>query len=133
MLIDPIPARQKEGFKFFTVFATFTSLPRVVKLVWSTNAPLASCMGLLNLLRGFTPAVTVIITKLVIDSVVYGIRIHSVQPIWLPVTLQLVVGLLDSLFNILNNMMKQLLQELVGNRVQLMILEKANTLDLAFF
>jgi ATP-binding cassette subfamily B protein len=133
MVIDPIPARQKEGFKLFTVFSTFTSLPRVVRLVWSTNAPLASCMGLLNLLRGFTPAVTVIITKLVIDSVVYGIRIHSVEPIWLPVTLQLVVGLLDSLFNILNNMMKQLLQELVGNRVQLMILEKANTLDLAFF
>ncbi|MGH2506129.1 MAG: ABC transporter ATP-binding protein, partial [Ktedonobacteraceae bacterium] len=36
-------------------------------------------------------------------------------------------------FSTLSNIAQQLLQELVGNRVQTMILEKANTLDLAFF
>ena len=133
MIVESTSTHPKNGFKLFNIFTTFTGLPRVIKLVWSTNALLTVGMGLLNLLRGFTPAATVVISKLVIDSVVYGIRIHSIEPIWFPVILQLGVGLFDSLLSILNNTMKQLLQELVGNRVQLMILEKTNTLDLASF
>jgi ATP-binding cassette subfamily B protein len=69
----------------------------------------------------------------VIDSVVRAIRIHNVSPIWLPVALQLGIVLLTNLLSTLSNIVQQLLQELVSNKVQLLILEKANTLDLAFF
>ena len=122
-----------EEFKISKVFEAFTSLPRVLSLVWSTSAPLTAALGLVSVLRGITPAVTVVITKLVIDSVVHGIRIHSVNPIWLPVGLQLAVGLADRLLSTISNTVQQLLQEHVSNRVQVMILEKANTLDLSFF
>ncbi|MEO9057731.1 MAG: ABC transporter ATP-binding protein [Ktedonobacteraceae bacterium] len=115
------------------VVGAFTSLPRVLRLVWSTSALLTVFMGILSLLQGFTPALSVWITGLVIDSVVLGIRIHSTSPIWFPVGLQLAIVLISNLLSTLSNIVQQLLQEKVSNRVQLLILEKADTLDLAFF
>ena len=115
------------------VVGAFTSLPRVLRLVWSTSALLTIGMGILSLLQGFTPALSVWITGLVIDSVVTGIRIHSASPIWFPVGLQLAIVLIANLLSTLSNIVQQLLQEKVSNRVQLLILEKADTLDLAFF
>ncbi len=47
--------------------------------------------------------------------------------------LQLGISLLSSLLGTLSNIVQQLLQERVSNRVQLLILEKSNTLDLSFF
>lgn len=121
------------GFKIRHVFEAFTSLPRVLRLVWSTSAPLTASLAFISLVRGFIPAVTVVITKLVVDSVVRGIAIHSLSPVWLPVILQLAIGLGDRLTSMLSNIVQQLLQDRVSNQVQFLILEKANSLDLAFF
>src|SRR5439155_26119632 len=104
-----------------------------LRLVWSTSAVLTLILGLLSLAQGFMPAITVTISGLVIDSVVQAIRIHSIAPIWLPVGLQLGAALASSLLSTFSNTVQQLLQEQVSNRVQLDILKKANTLDLAFF
>src|SRR6266516_3004862 len=125
--------RADENFSIKKVPGAFVSLPRVLSLVWSTNAPLTTLLGLLNLAQGFTPAISVSITGLVIDSVVRAINIHSTAPIWLPIGLQLAITLLSSLLSNLSNIVQQLLQEQVSNRVQLEIVKKANTLDLAFF
>ncbi|MBV8822164.1 MAG: ABC transporter ATP-binding protein, partial [Ktedonobacteraceae bacterium] len=122
-----------DGFSWKQVTGAFAGLPRVVRLVWSTSALFTILLGLLSLLQGFTPAANVWITKLVIDSVVRAIKIDSINPIWLPVTLQLGIVLFTNLLSTLSNIVQQLLQELVSNKVQLLILEKANTLDLAFF
>ena len=126
-------ATPEPEFKITKVFEAFTSLPRVLKLVWTTDAVLTACLALISLLRGVTPAATVIISQLVIDGVLRGIRTHSVDPIWLPVGLQLGVGLLDRFLTTVSNIIQQLLQERVANRVQLLVLEKSNVLDLAFF
>lgn len=125
--------RTEEKFSFRKVPEAFISLPRVLRLVWSTSAPLTTFLGILNLAQGFIPALSVTITALVIDSVVRAIRIHSVSPIWLPIALQLGITLFSSLLSNVSNIVQQLLQEQVSNRVQLEILKKANTLDLAFF
>jgi ATP-binding cassette, subfamily B, bacterial len=122
-----------EKFSIKKVPGALASLPRVLRLVWSTSALLTILLGLLSLLQGFTPAFSVTITALVIDSVVQAIRIHSTSPIWFPIGLQLGITLLSSLLSTLSNIVQQLLQEQVSNRVQLNILKKANTLDLAFF
>src|SRR6266571_3923491 len=122
-----------EKFNIKRVPAAFASLPRVLRLVWSTSAVLTVMLGLLSLAQGFMPAVTVTISGLVIDSVVRAIRIQSITPIWLPVVLQLGAALASSLLSTFSNTVQQLLQEQVANRVQLDILKKANTLDLAFF
>jgi ATP-binding cassette subfamily B protein len=125
--------RAEEKFSFRKVPEAFVSLPRVLRLVWSTSALLTTLLGFLNLAQGFIPALSVSITALVIDSVVRAIKIHSVSPIWLPIALQLGITLLSSLLSNVSNIVQQLLQEQVSNRVQLEILKKANTLDLAFF
>src|SRR6266699_4300650 len=125
--------RTDEKFSIKRVPAAFASLPRVLRLVWSTSAVLTLILGLLSLAQGFMPAITVTISGLVIDSVVQAIRIHSIAPIWLPVGLQLVAALASSLLSTFSNTVQQLLQEQVSNRVQLEILKKADTLDLAFF
>jgi len=122
-----------EKFSIKKVPGAFASLPRVLRLVWSTSALLTILLGLLSLMQGFTPAFSVTITALVIDSVVKAIRIHSTNPIWFPIGLQVGITLLSSLLSTLSNIVQQLLQEQVSNRVQLDILKKANTLDLAFF
>jgi ATP-binding cassette subfamily B protein len=123
----------EEKFSIKKVPGALISLPRVLRLVWSTSAILTILLGLLSLLQGFIPAFSVTITALVIDSVVRAIRIHSTAPIWLPIGLQLGITLLSSLLSTLSNIVQQLLQEQVSNRVQLNILKKSNTLDLAFF
>jgi ATP-binding cassette subfamily B protein len=126
---------EEEQFKVRHIFAAFASLPRVMKLVWSTNARLTAGMLLISVLRGFLPAVSVYITKQVIDSVFKAILspMHDTRPVWLFVGLQLAANLLDRLLSTLSNIVQQLLQEEISNKVQLLILEKANTLDLAFF
>jgi ATP-binding cassette subfamily B protein len=125
--------RTEEKFSYKKIPGTLTSLPRVMRLVWSTSATLTTLLGLLYLAQGFVPVFSVTITGLVIDSVVKAINIHSTAPIWIPIGLQLGITLFSSLLSNFSNIVQQLLQEQVSNRVQLDILKKANTLDLAFF
>ncbi len=117
--------RTDEKFSFRKIPGAFISLPRVLRLVWTTSALLTIFLGLLNLVQGFIPAFSVSITALVIDSVIRAIKIHSTSPIWLPIGLQLGITLLSSLLSNLSNIVQQLLQEQVSNRVQLEILKKA--------
>src|SRR6266567_503224 len=95
---------QEEGFKITQVLEAFTSLPRVLRLVWSTHAGFTLIMAILSLLRGFIPAITVSITRYLIDSVVLAIRspTHNISMVWVFVGLQLAVGLLDRLFTVLS-------------------------------
>lgn len=126
--------RNEDGFDFRMIFQAFTSLPRVSKLVWSTQPFYTLALGLINIARGFSPALSAWVTKLVIDSVVNAVSqkgdVSTV--IWL-VLLQLLINVATGLLGTLSNIVQQLLQELVSNRVRLMVMDKANTLDLSFF
>src|SRR2546430_7113758 len=88
--------RTDEKFSFRKIPGAFISLPRVLRLVWTTSALLTIFLGLLNLVQGFIPAFSVSITALVIDSVIRAIKIHSTSPIWLPLALNLGLLLLPS-------------------------------------
>src|SRR5690348_8849082 len=99
------------------VLSSFSSLPRVLRLVWSASPLLTLGLAFVTLLSGVTPVATVTISGFLINSVVAGIATHSLAPIWLPVILQLAVGLLNLLFSMCNTIMQQLLQERVTNHV----------------
>jgi ATP-binding cassette subfamily B protein len=124
---------EDEGFSLKQIPGAFASLPRVLRLVWSTHAPLTLAMGILSLIQGFTPVASVWITSQVIDSVVKAALTHNIGLIWFPIVLQLSITLFASLLSTLSNIAQQMVQELVSNRIQIMILEKADTLDLSFF
>ena len=138
--VSPAPVSRRrsrnpdeEGFSLKQVPIAFASIPRVMKLVLSASVLFTVLMGVLSILQGFMPALSIEITRVVVNSVEVGIRIHSVNPIWFPVGLQLGVVLLTSLLSTLGNVVQQLLQEKVSNKIQLLVLEKSNTLDLSFF
>ena len=139
-VVNPAPVSRRrnrnpdeEGFSLRQVPIAFASIPRVMKLVLSASVLFTVLMGVLSILQGFMPALSIEITRIVVNSVEVGIRIHSINPIWFPVGLQLGVVLLTSLLSTLGNIVQQLLQERVSNKIQLLVLEKSNTLDLSFF
>lgn len=123
----------EDGFKLGMVLGAFTSLPRVLKLVWATHAAYTTSLGFITVVRGFSPAASAWVTKLVIDSVIAAISTKNITPVLWLVLLQLVITVGSSLLATLGNIIQQLLQEQVSNRVRLMVMEKANTLDLSFF
>jgi ATP-binding cassette subfamily B protein len=127
--------QKEEQFQLRKVFQAFTELPRVLSLVWSTSALLTSMLALLSLASGILPAASVWISGGVLQSVVKAIisKDHNLSEVWFYVIAQLIVNLLQSLVSTLSNISQQLLQERTSNRIQLMILQKADTLDLAFF
>jgi ATP-binding cassette, subfamily B, bacterial len=130
---SPGTAKNEEKFSLKKIPGTLASLPRVMRLVWQTSKIMTLVLGLLNILQGVLPAIRISITALVIDSVVQAIHLRSASPIWWPIGLQLGITLFSGLLNAISNIVQQLLQELVSNRIQLDILEKSGTLDLAFF
>ncbi|HVU66804.1 MAG TPA: ABC transporter ATP-binding protein [Ktedonobacteraceae bacterium] len=135
MLANLRGEQKEEQFQLRKVFQAFTELPRVLRLVWSTSALLTSMLALLSLASGLLPAASVWISGGVLQSVVRAIisTDHDLSQVWFYVIAQLIVNLLQSLVSTLSNISQQLLQERTSNRIQLMILHKADTLDLAFF
>ncbi len=125
--------KQDEKFDLKKVFAALAGLPRVIRLVWSASPLLTMGMALFTILGGITPLANAIIARLLLDSVIQGFLHHTFALVWLPVILQLGVNLLSRVCNTFTGLIQTLLQERVTEHVQLLILHKANTLDLAFF
>jgi ATP-binding cassette subfamily B protein len=127
----------EESLSFSKIITAFTSLPRVLALVWKIQPFFTLSLGLLYVLQGFVPTLTAYAAKLLLDAVLIAIRLRGAHGamtlvIWLVVA-QFAVQALSSLLQTLSNIVQQLLQEKTAHEVQLLVMEKANTLDLAFF
>ena len=119
------------------IVTAFTSLPRVLRLVWDVQPAFTAVLGALYIAQGFVPAATAFTSKLLIDAVVAAIRTGgkdgaATLVIWLVVA-QFAVQGAQALLQTLANIVQQLLQEKMSYAVQLQVMEKANSLDLAFF
>jgi ATP-binding cassette subfamily B protein len=119
------------------ILAAFKGVPRVLKLVWDVSPFFTIALGALYALQGFLPVLTAYITKLVIDQIVFGYTHHGgaailTRVVWLVIG-QFAVQGLGSLLSTLSNIVQQLLQEKTSYNIQLMVMDKANTLDLSFF
>ena len=120
-------------FTLRQILSAFTSLPRVLRLVWSASPPLVTGMALITVLQGITPLANVIIARLLIDNALLAITHGTIQPILLPVILQLVVNLANRFSNRLHSTLQVLLNHRLSNYMTLLVLRKAGTLDLPFF
>ena len=151
-----------------SVLGTTAALPRVLRLVWDASP--ATTLGLFaaTVVAGVIPAITALVSKGLINSVVAGITIHaghlsdreiltikgdafavdhglpSNLPLHSPVftaveaivflaVLQLVLFAVTALLGTIRNITQQLLQNSVAMRIQLMVMEKAASLDLQFY
>src|SRR6266850_3319782 len=144
-----------------SVVGTSAALPRVLRLVWDASPSTTLGLFITTAIAGVIPAAAAYTAKLLINSVVLGIAIHNFhQPdretlaqvcacspigpfqtihfnaVGMIVALsivQLALFALTALLGTIRNITQQLLQNSVAMRIQLMVMEKAASLDLQFY
>src|SRR5712692_3194000 len=140
-----------------SITGTTAALPQVLRLVWEASRAITVGLFVTTAIAGVIPTISVGITLTLTNAVVAGIKINSFHlpdhvrfadlgiP-WLPgptfsavgmililAVLQLVIFAVSALLNTLRNITQQLLQNSVSMRIQLMVMEKAASLDLPFY
>src|SRR5229473_1945100 len=139
-----------------SVRGTAAALPRVIRLVWDASPAVTVGLFAVTVVAGVIPAVSAYTSKLLVNAVVLGIEVHGhpttvadavrfdFGPWRTPVfttfngiiflaVLQLLIFALIAFLSTARNITQQLLQNAVSMRIQLMVMEKAASLDLAFY
>ena len=146
-----------------SVSGTTAALPQVLRLVWEASKPTTIGLFATTALAGLVPTVSVGLTLMLTNAVKQGIDVHQQHLAdrlvlsslasanggsvgWLPhltlsvmgmivflAILQFVIFAASALLNTLRNISQQLLQNSVSMRIQLMVMEKAASLDLPFY
>jgi len=115
-------------------FGVFRYSRRALALVWSTDRVLTLALGLLTLLAGVLPASVAYVGSLIVDAVVAAMRgaataSHVVALVVLEGTLVAAIAAAQRGLSLCQS----LLRAQLGQRVNVMILEKALTLELQHF
>ncbi len=117
----------------------FSYSRRALELVWTTSRGLALALGALTLAAGALPAAVAFVGAHIIDSVVAAIQAAGDERSALTTQALLLVGVEGLLVAALAGVQRgislcqSLLRAQLGQRVNVMILEKALTLELAHF
>jgi len=108
---------------------------RALALVWTTSRPLTIALGLLTLIGGVLPAVIAYIGQLIVDGVVAASQAADpdIRGVLMLVGLEALVVIAVAATQRGISASQSLLRALLGQRVNVMILEKAMTLELAHF
>jgi ATP-binding cassette, subfamily B, bacterial len=125
----PTPVTVQQRF-----FGVFRYSRRALELVWSTNRTLTVVLGMLTLVAGILPASVAYIGSLIVDAVVATMRGGgSARRV---VELVVLEGALVAIIAAAQRgvlLCQSLLRAQLGQRVNVMILEKALTLELQHF
>ena len=122
--------------KFLSVFQ-YSQL--AMKIVWSTSAPLTLAMATSTLLSGVLPAVIASVGGMFVDAVSQAIQSIgdaadlARRQVLVYVLLEAGLVIIMTGAQRLNAVCQSILRVLLGNRINVMILEKALTLELAHF
>ena len=139
-----------------SVRGTAAALPRVIRLVWDASPAVTAGLFTVTVVAGVIPAISAYTSKLLVNAVVLGIEVHNhpttiadavrfdfgpwktpafttVNGIIFLAVLQLLIFALIAFLSTARNITQQLLQNAVSMRIQLMVMEKAASLDLAFY
>lgn len=133
----PPPLRKRLSNWRQNAGATLAGVPRALRLVWESHRGYTVGMAFFAVIFGVLPTATAWVSKLLIDGVVAAIESGGSQDsidvvAWL-VALQFSIFLGTAFLQTIRNINQQALQELTARRVQLMVMEHANRLDLQFF
>ncbi|MEV4312545.1 ABC transporter ATP-binding protein [Actinocrispum sp. NPDC049592] len=133
---------------------TLRALPRVFKLSWDTSKPLTIALVVMTVISGLVPTMTAWVTKVLTDSVVEAIQIHSsgrpdatvlsipllgsfgltsVGKIVGVAVIQLVVLTLSALASAVTTVSQQLLQERMVLTIRHQVMDHASRMHLGFF
>ena len=120
-------------------FGVFRYSRRALDLVWTTSRPLTVALALLTLLAGALPALVAFVGALIVDSVVAAMRLHGegggagygAVLGYVALEAGVVAAIAATQRGI--SLCQSLLRAQLAQRVNVMILEKALTLELAHF
>ncbi len=109
---------------------------RAIALVWTTNRALTILLAVMTLVAGLLPAVIAYIGKLIVDAVVQTSHAGATHDHWQAfsylgleaIAVAVLAGSKQGL-----TLCQSLLRALLGQKVNVLILEKALTLDMAHF
>jgi ATP-binding cassette subfamily B protein len=119
--------------------AVFAYSRRALDLVWTTNRSLSIALGVLTLFAGLLPAGIAYVGALIVDAVVHAADLHRRTGATELTNLLTYVGLEALLMAAMAfaqraiSLAQNLVRAQLGQRVNVMILEKALTLDLTQF
>ncbi len=140
-----------------SILGTTAALPQVMRLVWEASPRITIGLFITTAIAGVISAISAGLSLMLVNGVVRGILINSSHLAdrvtfadlgvpWLPgptltavgmivllAVLQLLVFAISALLNTVRNITQQLLQNSVSMRIQLMVMEKAASLDLQFY
>ena len=122
-----------------TFFSVFRYSRRALALVWQTSRPLTIGLAVCTLVAGVLPAVAAWIGQLIVDAVVAAMAHHGEtgEVEWWPVLRYVLAeaAVIAAIAMAQRGLSAQqsLLRALLGQKVNVMILEKAGTLSLAQF
>ena len=117
-------------------FGVFRYSRRALELVWSTNRGLTVALALLTLIAGVLPASVAYIGSLIVDAVAKAMQATQATNPTHVVELVVLEGVLIATIAAAQrglSLCQSLLRAQLGQRVNVMILEKALTLDLRHF
>ena len=112
---------------------------RALSLVWTTNQPLSVALALLTLMAGILPAGIAYVGSLIVDAVIHAADLHrrtgttAIDHVLRLVALEALLVAATSVGQRGISLAQSLLRAQLGQRVNVMILEKALTLDLTQF
>jgi ATP-binding cassette subfamily B protein len=119
--------------------AVFAYTRRALDLVWTTNKALSVTLVVLTVVAGALPAAVAFIGALIVDAVVHAAQLHQrngaleIRAVLLLVGLEAVAVAFMALAQRGISLAQALLRAQLGQRVNVMILDKALTLDLTQF
>src|ERR1700728_2423367 len=128
------PARPPETLSLRGFFGVFRYSRRALELVWSTSRALTVALGVFTLLAGVLPASVAYVGSLIVDAVVAAMRSggDAARVVELVALEGVLVALIAAAQRALS-LCQSLLRAQLGQRVNVMILEKALTLELQHF
>ncbi len=128
------PTTDDVGF-FRRALGVFAYSRRALELVWTTSRPLTLTLAVLTILAGVLPAAIAWVGQLIVDGVVAAIDADEPDIRGVLELLALEAGIVIAVAACQRGISasQSLLRALLGQRVNVMILEKALTLQLAHF
>ena len=135
----PVPLSPRARFAQWrsNAGATLVGVPRAARLVWEAHRGYTIGLAVFSVIFGILPTATAWVGKLLIDAVVAAVNSKAAPAeatlVVELVGLQLALTLGSALLQTVRNLNQQALQELTARRVQRMLMEHANRLDLSFF
>ncbi len=133
----PAPSSENDSTSLIgKFFGVFRYSKEALSLVWTTNRRLTLVLLALTVFAGVIPGAIAYVGKLIVDAVVLAVETDLAADRWTVLTWIGVEAVLITLMSAAQRVLmiaNSLLRALLGQRVNVMILEKAQTLELSHF